>query len=400
MIGHSFTTLEKMPYIPTMLNNRTITLRASAVGSGLALLVALSLIFPTRAQEPLPQVPTLPPEGPDAAQGMPAPPTLAPGAAAPAAEEPPTEVDRFVDEAIKKIAKVQSVSAELEQDVDLLAQKYKITGRYLKAPNARIYLSLKVSGLPDSSGTSLQVCDGETLWEHQLVLDSPFYRKRSIKPILERLNSPDLDAELRSRAVAQMGLAGPETLLVGLRKSIRFDQKEETTLDGRAVWKLHGTWKNRQGLVGPDSRPVGLTGVLPPYIPMDATLYLGKADSWPYRLLLEGRPLTALFDLRRTGPDGRPIGAKSSIERVPRSKIALSYLNVNLNAPIKAEEFYFPAPTNASVEDDTEQILKGLDRALEIEAQKKKAEAARKEGPVLDQPIDLPRPTEESKPRR
>src|SRR5262249_51416856 len=185
----------------------------------------------------------------------------------------------------------------------------------------------------------------------------------------------------------------------GLRKSLRFDLKEENTLDGRPVWKLHGTWKNRQGLVGPDARPVGPNGVLPPFIPMDATLYLGKEDSWPYKLLLEGRPLTTLYDLRRTGPDGRPIGAKSTIERVPRTKIALAYLNVNLNATIKAEEFYFPTPTNASVEDDTEQILKGLDRALEVEAQKKKAEAARKEGPVLDQPIDLPRPTEESKPR-
>jgi hypothetical protein len=132
---------------------------------------------------------------------------------------------------------------------------------------------------------------------------------------------------------------------------------------------------------------------------MDAVLYLGKDDSWPYRLELEGRPLTGVYDLRRTGPDGRPIGAKRSIEKVPQSKITLSYLDVKLNVAIKPDDFYFEAPTNANVEDDTEQILKALDRRLEIEAQKKKADAARKEGETLDQPIDLPRPTDETKPR-
>jgi outer membrane lipoprotein-sorting protein len=404
MIGHSCTTLEKMPYIRTMLNNRTISNGAPAVGSCLALVVALSLILPSRAQDQqVPKTPNLPPDGAEAAPVLPAtpaPPAAAPGVApAPAPEEPPTEVDRFVDEAIKKIAKLQFVSAELEQDVDMLAQKFKITGRYLKAPNARVYLLLKVAGLPDSAGSSLQVCDGETLWEYLLILENKSYRKRSVKPILERLNSPELDPELRNRAVTQMGLAGPETLLAGLRKSIRFDLKVETVLGDRKVWKLHGAWKNRQGLIGLDSRPVSPTGVLPPYIPMDATLYLGKEDSWPYKVLLEGRPLTAVYDLRRTGPDGRPIGAKRSIEKVPRSIVTLSYSDVKLNVPIKADDFYFEPPTNATVEDDTEQILKGLDRALEIEAQRKKAEAARKEGEVLDQPIDVPKTPEESKPR-
>jgi hypothetical protein len=304
-----------------------------------------------------------------------------------------------VDEAIKKIAKLEYVSADLEQDVDMLAQKFKITGRYLVAPKARVYLLLIITGLPDSGGRSLQVCDGETLWEYQLILDNAFYRKRSIKPILERLNSPDLDAELRSKAMTQMGMAGPETVLVGLRKTFRFDLKEATMLGDRKVWKLHATWKNRQGLVGPESRPVSPLGALPPYIPMDANLYLGVDDSWPYKLTLDGRPLSAVYDARRIGPDGRPIGAKSSIEKIPRSKITLTYSNVKLNTPIKAEEFYFQAPGNATPEDDTEPILKGLDRALEIEAQKKRAEAARKEGPLLDQPIELPGPTEENKPR-
>ncbi len=56
-----------------------------------------------------------------------------------------------------------------------------------------VYLRLTVSGLPDSTGTTLQVCDGETLWDYQQVLNNQSYRRLTIKPILERLNSPDLD---------------------------------------------------------------------------------------------------------------------------------------------------------------------------------------------------------------
>jgi outer membrane lipoprotein-sorting protein len=324
------------------------------------------------------------------------------GPGSPAPEEPPTEAERAIDAAIAKIAKLESVAANVEQEVDMLNQKFKITGRYLKAPNIRIYNLLKISdGLPDSGGTFLQVCDGELLWEYEVVLDQPYYRKLKIKPILERLNSPDLDPDIRSKAMTQMGVAGPETLLIGLRRNLRFDIKEEAVLDGRKVWKFHGTWKTRQGLMF-DSRQVNLTGVLPPYIPMDATLYLGVEDGWPYKLILEGRAASSMYDPRRIGPDGRPVGSKSSIEKIPRSKITLVYLDVKLNQPIRTDEFVFQAPANVSVSDDTESIVKTLDRALEVSAQKKKADALTKDGDILNQPIEVPAPgaqKNDSKPR-
>ena len=59
--------------------------------------------------------------------------------------------------------------------------------------------------------------------------------------------------------------------------------------------------------------------------------------------------------------------------------------------PIRPEEFAFQAPPNATVEDNTETILKGLDQAIEVRAMQKRAEAARQEGPVLEQPIDIPK---------
>ena len=208
-----------------------------------------------------------------------------------------------------------------------------------------------------------------------------------------------MDPKTRDQILNQMGFAGPDALLVGLRKSVRFDQKEEDTLDGKAMWVLRGTWRNRNGLVGPDQRPLPATGPLPAFVPSLATLYLGKDDGWPYRMELLGKVPTVLLDTRRVGPDGKVIGSRSSIERVDASEIKLVYSNVQFNVAVRPEEFAFQAPPNATVEDNTEIIIKGLDQAIQVQAMQKRAEAARQEGPVLDQPIDIPKPPADPTPK-
>jgi outer membrane lipoprotein-sorting protein len=342
------------------------------------------------------------------AQGVPGPaadagrgPIAQPGApVADKPEEPPTQAERDIDAAIKKVADLKSVAADLVQEVNLLNQKYSIKGTYRKGANNLVYLRLTVSGLADSEATSLQVCDGETLWDYQVVLNSPFYRKLSIKPILERLHSPELNPALRDQAIAQMGMSGPETLLVGLRKAMKFNLKEESELDGRKVWKFRGTWKSRQGLTGLDGRPVAAGGFLPPHIPMDATLYLGKEDGWPYQIVLVGRK-PSILETRRPGPDGRPVLVKGSIDKVTPGEIKLVYKDVKLNTKLRLEEFAFQAPPTANVDDSTEMLIKGLDQAIQMEIQRKKNEAAKKEGPTLDEPpIGVPlAPAEKPAPR-
>ena len=56
-------------------------------------------------------------------------------------------------------------------------------------------------------------------------------------------------------------------------------------------------------------------GVLPPYIPMDANLYLGIEDRWPYKLYLEGRATSTLFETRAGWP-----GRAAWSARKPRSR--------------------------------------------------------------------------------
>jgi outer membrane lipoprotein-sorting protein len=332
--------------------------------------------------------------GPGVGPGLPGAPGMA-STAEPAKEEPPTPAESFIDEAAVKVGKLTSCAADLEQKVDMLNEHVTLKGRYMKAPEYRIYFVLRVSGLPETSGSTFQVCDGETRWDYQSILEQQMYYKFSIKPVMERVNSPDLDPKMKSQLKEGMGFAGPETLLVGLRKLFRFEQeKEEGKLGDRAVWILRGTWRRdvRQGLTGPDQRQAGITGLLPPYIPMDATLYLGKDDGWPYKLVLLGRKPTRLLDTRKEGVDGRKIGSLSSIEVVNPTSITLEYTNVRLNPTLSPSEFAFTPPSNASVEDGTEMIVKQLDSAIAMQAERKKAEAAKKDGPILNQSLDVPLP--------
>ncbi|WP_165245085.1 LolA family protein [Paludisphaera soli] len=346
-------------------------------------MLAATLVGAWIATSVLAQTPGGPPQTP---------PGQAPAANLPGAppEEPPTEAELIVDEAIKKVAAVKAVSADLLQDVKMLGQKFQIKGRYLKAPSSKIYLRLDVSGLPGSAGTMLQVCDGDVLWDYQKILTAESYRKLSVKPILQRLDAPEIDKTLREQILSSLGFAGPEALLAGVRKAVKFDQKEEGELDGKAVWIVKGGWRDRTGLVVPNQGPVPGVGLLPPYIPSFATLYLDKQNGWPYKLDLRGRNSTALIDTRKTGIDGKKIGAKSSIERQDPSELVLVYSNVQFDPALSDAEFAFQAPPNVQPEDNTEIILKSLDQAIEFQAMQKRTEAANAAGSVLQQPIEVP----------
>ena len=367
MIGHSFPTLEEKPYIPTMFKNRIIPT------VGICMLVPLWVWAQDKTSAP------------------PSDATPTPATAAANPKTPPTEAELALDEAIKKVSALSSVSADLVQTVEMLKQKFVIKGNYLKSPGARVYLKLVVGGLPGASGEMLQVSDGVTLWDFQQVLESKYYRKITLGPVLEKLKSSDLDTAAREQVIAQLGVAGPDVLLVGLRKAVHFDQKEEGTFDGRPVWILRGTWSDRQGLLGPNQQPLPENAPLPAYVPSQATLYIGRDDGWPYRVRLAGRQPTMLLDTRRIGPDGRRIGTKASIQTIEPSVVELTYLSVKLDPPLTGKEFEYKLPPNVKPDDITDSLLNGLEQMIQAKIAQKKAETARAE-PLLDQSITVPRP--------
>lgn len=332
----------------------------------------------------------------------PATPPAVPGAAAtPATPAPPNEAQQTLDAAIAKLKAIQTVSADIKQSVHLLGQNFQITGSYLRAPDYRVYLQLKVNGLGNSPGTMLQVSDGTIFWEYKEVLDIPSLTRRELPPIIELLKSPDCDPELRDQVLAQLGFSGPEALLVGLREAIAFDQKEEGEFDGRKCWVIRGRWSDRQRLTSPEQQALPATGPLPPYVPSLAAVWIDQETGWPYQVKLTGKALS-LMDLklqtRELGPDGRPVGRPNLPTNVPPSDLTLTYSNVKLNAKLGPEFFAFTPPSDQiQVVDETQAIASGLQAAIADRAARRKAEAA-KEAPDLPIPIPVPRPAGESTP--
>ncbi|MBX6311545.1 MAG: hypothetical protein IRY99_01270, partial [Isosphaeraceae bacterium] len=287
---------------------------------------------------------------------------------------PPTEAETTLDAALTKLKAHQTIAAEILEQVDMLSQKFRLKGRFLKAPGYRVYLSLTLEGLGDASGTTLQVCDGTALWDYSKILDiPPSCRKLTLAPILKKLESPDCDPDLRTMVLTQFGFSGPDTLLEGLRKSVAFNQKAETTLEGRKVWELRGEWKDRAALALP-------AGAFPPYVPSVVAVWVDQETGFPYRVEVSGRSQSLLElqkrDNRPLGPDGRPIGAKTAPQRERPSKIILTYSDVKLDQPIEDAQFAFQ-PGNIPVDDATERYVSELEKAITDRALQKKAEAAK-----------------------
>jgi outer membrane lipoprotein-sorting protein len=393
MIGHSFPTIEENPYIPTMHKNRIIPTLGVAV---LVPLCAWAQAVPGGSVTAKPPAGTTPEtkaaEKSAVRQNVPGGLNAGPAPEAKAAEKPATDADRVIDAAVKKIAALKSVSADILQKVETLGQKFQVNGRFLKAPQRRVYLRLTVNGLADSAGTTLQVCDGKTLWDFQLVLTMPMYHKYDVVKVFEKLDSPELDAGFREEVLNRMGFAGPDILLTGLRKAVLFDQREEGTLDGVPVWVLHGTWKDRKGLLGPNQQPLADTAPLPAYVPSVVTVWIGKEDGWPYKVLLVGKPPTILEDNRPRDPYGQPIGSKTSAPKVQPSRVELIYSNVKFNPNLKGAEFAFSPPPGSNVDDGTEGMLTLLDQKIR-QATAKAASGPESANPeqLLQKPLELPK---------
>jgi outer membrane lipoprotein-sorting protein len=363
-----------MPYIPTMPIYRLVPA------------IAVSLLIPLAALAQ--QDPATGPSGlvPGAFPGQ----AAIPGTPK---EEPPTDAEKTLDDAVARLKKLASFSADIVQTVDMLSQKFEIKGVYLKASDNRVYLKLAVSGLGDTPATTLQVCDGTTLWDYQQVLDSQTYRKLSIKAVIKKLNDPVLDASTREQILSRLGFAGPETMLAGLRKAVRFNQKSDETFEGKKVWVLRGQWKDRSGLVGPNQQPLSATMPLPPYIPSNIAVWIGQEDGWPIKVEMIGNATSMLKESRQLGPDGRPMGPNKPPPKVDPSKILLRYSNIKLNPELTTATFAFQAPPDAKgVQDGTDEILNYLDQVIQAETMRKKAEAA-KSDPVISGELNVPTPT-------
>ena len=189
------------------------------------------------------------------------------------------------------------------------------------AEQSRVYLSLTVAGLPDSSGTSLQVCDGETLWDYQVVLDS------AVLPQAEHQADPGTAQLTRARPEIQRpghhpdgpGRPGDLARRAAQERSSSTRRKKTSSTarrsgDSTAPGEPARDWSAR---IASRRCPTAPCRLISRWTPRStwARKMVGPTSS---TLVGEARP--QFYETRRLGPDGRPIGAKSSIEKIPPSR--------------------------------------------------------------------------------
>ena len=346
------------------------TMPRTRVALVVALGVPLACYLPAWAQGPAPEA-------------TPAPGTQAPAApaATPAAADSTQLANNVLVEAIVKLRLRPRIAAKVEQDVDMLNQRFRTTGNYYKDTGNRFRLQLEYVGIGGASSTTLQVCDGKVRWEYQKLLGINSYRRLDIEPAIKKLEEPGLEDDFRTQVLTQIGLSGPEALITGFVGAVGFDQFAEQAIDGVPTYILGGKWKDRSKLMGPNDRPLAPTAPLPPYIPANVQLYVDKATLWPYRVEMRGNA-PSLLQEEPTGQidpiTKRPIGVKRAQPKVDPTAITLRYTLLPESEIKPDEQFVFAAPRDASnVLDETPEFLRYLDQVIQgLLAQKKAKEAA------------------------
>jgi hypothetical protein len=320
------------------------------------------------------------------------------GARSPAASKgdsaaPPTPAESFLDEAITKLKNRPYAAADITLQADMLNERFRVVGQYLKAPDYRMLLRLSVEGLADAQGTTQQICDGTTVYSLTQAYDEQRISLIRLAPLLKALDNPDADQEFREAVLSQLGFSGPDALLQGLRQVAVFDLgMKEDEYEGHPVYVLRGQWKDRQalGMPGGPNAPGVQIGFLPPYVPSQIGLWVDRESGWPHKLVMEGKIPTVLKEEQILDPTGHPIARKPASMRDRPSRLTLTYALTDRD--VASEEFQFRVPESARVEDLTDRMAAALDAQISDIAARRRNQGATEPGNEPIEPLNAPRP--------
>ncbi len=273
------------------------------------------------------------------------------GAPPPAAKKADANPLELVQNAIVNCRRLESIDARLRHTVNLFGQQMRGSGSYLQSADyqessryvlSRLELKLQIY---DRAVAWQQVCDGEYLWTYSKMLDDDASYER-------RLTQVAVDEVLRAKAGAgfappqdfgfqSLSVGGLADVLASLANSFEFTEAYHDKLsDGADVWMLKGRWPRptlasllpRQKNAIEQGRGVDYSE-LPPQIPAEVRLYLGKTDLFPYVIV---------YDRPGSKPD--------------EPMVMMEFFNVRRNQPIDRQRFIYKPGSNR-VHDETQKYL-------------------------------------------
>ena len=231
------------------------------------------------------------------------------------------------------LSQASSLSARLVETISLFDRNVRAEGRYLQSSNRRIRLELKLK-LGQTSGSLLEVCDGEILWSKQDVGPDTTITRRNVNQILDAARQSGAVPE--NMLIADLGLGGLPALLASIERSFDFTGLKSDRLRDRPVVILQGQWKPP---VVATLNPGGDPNQLPPYIPDLIRIYLDEETGFPLRIMY----------LKKI-PDRDTL----------RSLLTLDFLDPQVGQELPSQEFVFVPPSQPQPIELTHQYLQQL----------------------------------------
>lgn len=262
----------------------------------------------------------------------------------PAATGPSPAAQRLLRQAAQKMKLLESVSADIHLDVDLLGCRFPATGIYRRQGSSQVRLevtfTVQGTGEPLFDHQLLEVSDGKTWWRRIKMPGRQECHKIDVTQVQQSLDRIKVEAAARELFVLRrFGFGALFALVDGL------DHFAELTIDPattEAQWVLSGqvtgeiSAQIRQAYQDKKGR-----WRVPPEVPQFCKLVIDKQTWWPVQI-----ELTSL-------PDPTP-------QRKEPYRIVLTYSNVRLNQPIPPETFALTPAKDEPVADMTQAVLEDI----------------------------------------
>ena len=249
---------------------------------------------------------------------------------------------------VSALKRHRTVKAKLRVRTDLLGQPLVGSGSYAQLDSTgglllRMELAIQ-AGEQDTSIT--QVSDGRSLWEHWRIGDTERVNHIDLRRVARTLKNNPAPLSMNSSSLASGGLP---RLTSQLAANFDFDTQPVRTgkLGGVDVLALVGVWQAESLAKAAPNAVDGnkmLTDRLPPHLPHQVEIVVGKSDRFPYRVTYQ-----------KWDDPGRK-GAESKLQPV----VTTEFFEVMIDEVLDATQFQYEQPTHLQVADQTERFLHSL----------------------------------------
>lgn len=252
----------------------------------------------------------------------------------PQSAAPPRTAASELKDARERLLSQRSIHARIVESVAIYDRKYIAEGEYLQStlkPGAwhmKLDMVLKVG---ESSGSLLEVCDGEVLWTStQINLGRKTGKTEQKEQTVTRRNVTQILAAARkvneqteAALIASLGLGGVPALLAGIERDMQLTGFKDDTFRDRPVVIVQGEWNEKLAAQFSRKPPGGSSPVLFPFVPDSVQVFLDRETGFPHKFVF----------LKRMPDRNRP-----------RAMLTLEFLDVSLNEAIDPSEFAYKPP--------------------------------------------------------